>query len=115
MNSKGQSLVEGIMALLTLVICCQSFIWLFVLIENSMVIHHLLYEAMVCTQLQPLRPDCSSSTRQQIARQIWGSELIQIDLQQSETQVTGWVQIRPPWGRLWTLTDSLALPLREPQ
>ena len=112
MNARGQSLIESVAGVLTLVICCQGLLWLFVMIENSMVIHHILYEALICTQLESKPTNCQAIAIRQIEDQALGSRLLKVDLQHQPNQVTGSVQIHPPWGRIWTLKDSLALPLQ---
>jgi len=114
-NSKGQTLLEGVLGTLTLFICCQGVLWLFVLIENSMVIHHILYEALICTQLKPPSSDCELKAKHLIDTQAIGSNLVSLQIKSNPQRVEAQVKVRPPWGKDWTLKDNLQIPLKVAQ
>jgi len=105
-------MLESLAALFLMSSLFVVFLWLVALLENAIVVRHILYQSLICTQLYPHPDNCQAEADSRIRLALVGSHLIQTSLLTTATKVTGSVKLKTPWGKDWILTETLALPLQ---
>ena len=111
-NQSGQALVESAFGLILAVTTTAAILVLIMVFENSLTLHHTLYEAALCTQAYPKPLNCESQAQEHLKKSLIYSKVLGVQVQAGRNSVQAVAQIQSPLVKRWSVQESIDLPLQ---
>ena len=108
---RGQAMTEAVLALPLAVLSLGFIAGLALLILNALVVHHSLYELLVCRQMLPTNSRCQELTERQLQDSLLIGQLQNIKLVQDPQSAEARAEVLFPWQHTVTWSESIRLPL----
>lgn len=110
-QQKGQALVESLFGMVLAGTVMTAILVLILVFENSLILHHTLYEAALCTQTYPKPQNCEARASAHLKKSLFYSKVLGVRVQTSSKNVQAFARLQTPLLRTWSVQESIDLPV----
>ena len=110
-GQSGQTLIESVVLMPILFVGVTTILGSVLMLTQSMILHHHLYQAALCTQLFPTPKDCKSKFQSKIENSIFFATPDSLKFKSYGNAVGAEISLQSSWFKTWTVQESIALPL----